>query len=248
MEKYRIRVDNVSKNFGKVRALKNVSFSVKPNEVTMLIGSSGSGKSTILRCINRLENPTDGEIWIDDELVTDPKADIRRIREEAGMVFQSFNLFPHLTVLENITLAPRKVKKINDKEAKDIGRRLLARVGLSEKENSYPDELSGGQQQRVAIARALAMSPKIMLFDEPTSALDPEMTKEVMDVMLKLAKEGMTMVVASHEMGFARAVANQVVFMDQGEIIEYGSPETLFGSPKEERTKKFLNNILKFDR
>lgn len=248
MEKYRIRVDNVSKNFGKVRALKNVSFSVKPNEVTMLIGSSGSGKSTILRCINRLENPTDGEIWIDDELVTDPKADIRRIREKAGMVFQSFNLFPHLTVLENITLAPRKVKKINDKEAKDIGRRLLARVGLSEKENSYPDELSGGQQQRVAIARALAMSPKIMLFDEPTSALDPEMTKEVMDVMLKLAKEGMTMVVASHEMGFARAVANQVVFMDQGEIIEYGSPETLFGSPKEERTKKFLNNILKFDR
>lgn len=248
MEKYRIRVDNVSKNFGKVRALKNVSFSVKPNEVTMLIGSSGSGKSTILRCINRLENPTDGEIWIDDELVTDPKADIRRIREEAGMVFQSFNLFPHLTVLENITLAPREVKKINDKEAKDIGRGLLARVGLSEKENSYPDELSGGQQQRVAIARALAMSPKIMLFDEPTSALDPEMTKEVMDVMLKLAKEGMTMVVASHEMGFARAVANQVVFMDQGEIIEYGSPETLFGSPKEERTKKFLNNILKFDR
>ncbi|MBP7551850.1 MAG: amino acid ABC transporter ATP-binding protein [Spirochaetes bacterium] len=248
MEKYRIRVDNVSKNFGKVRALKNVSFSVKPNEVTMLIGSSGSGKSTILRCINRLENPTGGEIWIDDELVTDPKADIRRIREEAGMVFQSFNLFPHLTVLENITLAPRKVKKINDKEAKDIGRGLLARVGLSEKENSYPDELSGGQQQRVAIARALAMSPKIMLFDEPTSALDPEMTKEVMDVMLKLAKEGMTMVVASHEMGFARAVANQVVFMDQGEIIEYGSPETLFGSPKEERTKKFLNNILKFDR
>lgn len=248
MEKYRIRVDNVSKNFGKVRALKNVSFSVKSNEVTMLIGSSGSGKSTILRCINRLENPTGGEIWIDDELVTDPKADIRRIREEAGMVFQSFNLFPHLTVLENITLAPREVKKINDKEAKDIGRGLLARVGLSEKENSYPDELSGGQQQRVAIARALAMSPKIMLFDEPTSALDPEMTKEVMDVMLKLAKEGMTMVVASHEMGFARAVANQVVFMDQGEIIEYGSPETLFGSPKEERTKKFLNNILKFDR
>lgn len=248
MEKYRIRVENVCKNFGKVRALKNVSFSVKPNEVTMLIGSSGSGKSTILRCINRLENPTGGEIWIDDELVTDPKADIRRIREEAGMVFQSFNLFPHLTVLENITLAPRKVKKINDKDAKDIGRGLLARVGLSEKENSYPDELSGGQQQRVAIARALAMSPKIMLFDEPTSALDPEMTKEVMDVMLKLAKESMTMVVASHEMGFARAVANQVVFMDQGEIIEYGSPETLFGSPKEERTKKFLNNILKFDR
>jgi ABC-type polar amino acid transport system ATPase subunit len=240
----RVRIVDACKNFGKIVALKNATLSVKPGEVVLVIGPSGSGKSTMLRCINRLENLTSGQIWVDDDQVTDRKSDIRKIREEVGMVFQSFNLFPHLTALENITLAPRVVKGTPDAEARDLGRSLLARVGLSEKENSYPEQLSGGQQQRVAIARALAMSPKVMLFDEPTSALDPEMIKEVLDVMVELAREGMTMLVVSHEMGFARAAAHTVVFMDNGEIIERGPPEAVFAAPKEERTQRFLKHIL----
>ena len=240
----RVRIIDACKNFGKIVALKNVNLSVKPGEVVLVIGPSGSGKSTMLRCINRLENLTSGQIWVDGDQVTDRASDIRKIREEVGMVFQSFNLFPHLSALENIILAPRIVKKISDAEANDLGRSLLARVGLSEKEAVYPDQLSGGQQQRVAIARALAMSPKVMLFDEPTSALDPEMIKEVLDVMVLLAKEGMTMLVVSHEMGFARAAAHTVVFMDNGEIIERGPPEAVFAAPREERTQRFLKHIL----
>jgi polar amino acid transport system ATP-binding protein len=240
----RVRIIDACKTFGKVVALNKASLSVKTGEVVLVIGPSGSGKSTMLRCINRLEHLTSGEIWVDEDKVTDHASDIRRIREEVGMVFQSFNLFPHLTALENITLAPRVVKRVSDAEARDLGRRLLSRVGLSEKETAYPEQLSGGQQQRVAIARALAMSPKVMLFDEPTSALDPEMIKEVLDVMVELAKEGMTMLVVSHEMGFARAAAHTVVFMDNGEIIERGPPEQVFSSPREERTQRFLKHIL----
>jgi polar amino acid transport system ATP-binding protein len=239
-----VRIIDACKNFGKVVALKNANLSVHAGEVVLVIGPSGSGKSTMLRCINRLENLSSGQIWIDEDQVTDRQSDIRKIREEVGMVFQSFNLFPHLSALENITLAPRIVKGISEREAIDLGRSLLARVGLSEKEKSYPEQLSGGQQQRVAIARALAMSPKVMLFDEPTSALDPEMIKEVLDVMVELAKEGMTMLVVSHEMGFARAAAHTVVFMDNGEIIERGPPEAVFSAPKEERTQRFLKHIL----
>jgi polar amino acid transport system ATP-binding protein len=240
----RVRVIDAHKLFGKVVALRGASLSVKRAEVVLVIGPSGSGKSTLLRCINRLENLTSGQIWIDEEQVTDHRADIRKIREEVGMVFQSFNLFPHLTALQNIILAPRIVKKIPEAEARELGRGLLARVGLSDKERAFPDQLSGGQQQRVAIARALALSPKVMLFDEPTSALDPEMIKEVLDVMVELAREGMTMLVVSHEMGFARAAAHTVVFMDNGEVIERGPPEELFAYPKEERTQRFLKHIL----
>jgi polar amino acid transport system ATP-binding protein len=240
----RVRIVDACKNFGKTVALKNANLSVKPGEVVLIIGPSGSGKSTMLRCINRLENLTSGQIWVDEDQVTDRSSDIRKIREEVGMVFQSFNLFPHLRALQNITLAPRIVKKTPEAEAHELGRSLLARVGLSEKENAYPEQLSGGQQQRVAIARALAMSPKVMLFDEPTSALDPEMIKEVLDVMVELAKEGMTMLVVSHEMGFARAAAHTVVFMDNGEIIERGLPDAVFSSPREERTQRFLKHIL----
>jgi polar amino acid transport system ATP-binding protein len=241
----RIRIVEVSKRFrGGVEALRNASLTVGRGEVVLVIGPSGSGKSTLLRCINRLEMLTSGEIWIDDDCVSDRHADIRRIREEVGMVFQSFNLFPHLTALGNITIAPRMVKRLPKEEAEQQGRALLERVGLSEKERSYPDQLSGGQQQRVAIARALAMNPKVMLFDEPTSALDPEMIKEVLDVMLQLAQEGMTMLVVSHEMGFARAAADKVVFMDNGEVIESGPPDQLFTRPREERTRRFLDHIL----
>jgi len=240
----RVRIVNACKNFGKVVALKNASLTVKPGEVVLVIGPSGSGKSTMLRCINRLEHLTSGEIWVDDDMVTDHASDIRKIREEVGMVFQSFNLFPHLTALENIILAPRVVKKIPEDEARELGRKLLARVGLQEKEASFPEQLSGGQQQRVAIARALAMNPKVMLFDEPTSALDPEMIKEVLDVMVELAREGMTMLVVSHEMGFARAAAHTVVFMDNGEIIERGPPDAVFDHAREERTQRFLKHIL----
>jgi polar amino acid transport system ATP-binding protein len=240
----RVRIIEACKSFGKVVALKGVNLSVRAGEVVLIIGPSGSGKSTLLRCINRLEHLSSGEIWIDDDHVTDRASDIRRIREEVGMVFQSFNLFPHLTALQNITLAPRIVKGVPEKEAAELGRGLLARVGLSEKETSYPEQLSGGQQQRVAIARALAMNPKVMLFDEPTSALDPEMIKEVLDVMVELAREGMTMLVVSHEMGFARAAAHAVVFMDNGEIIERGPPEDLFTRPREGRTQRFLQHIL----
>ncbi len=240
----RVRVIDAKKFFGKVVALNGVTLSVKEAEVVLVIGPSGSGKSTLLRCINRLERLNSGEIWIDNDEVTKPKADIRKIREEVGMVFQSFNLFPHLTALQNITLAPKIVKKIPEKEATDKARMLLERVGLIDKADVYPGQLSGGQQQRVAIARALAMEPKVMLFDEPTSALDPEMIKEVLDVMLDLAKDGMTMLVVSHEMGFARAAANKVVFMDNGEVVETGPPEKLFTHPDMERTKRFLDHIL----
>jgi polar amino acid transport system ATP-binding protein len=240
----RIRVVNAWKNFGKVQALRGASLEVEKGEVVLVIGPSGSGKSTLLRCVNRLEHLNKGEIWIDEELVSDPHADARHIREEVGMVFQSFNLFPHLNALGNIAMAPRIVKNLPREEAEGAGLRLLERVGLSDKVRAYPDQLSGGQQQRVAIARALAMNPKVMLFDEPTSALDPEMIKEVLDVMIQLAKDGMTMLVVSHEMGFARAAAHKVVFMDNGEVIETGPPDELFSSPKEERTKKFLAHIL----
>ena len=240
----RVRIVEATKHFGRVAALKNVTISVEPREVVLIIGPSGSGKSTLLRSVNRLEKLTSGDIWIDEESVTQPRSDIRRIREEVGMVFQSFNLFPHLTALENITLSPRIVQRKDTRQAQAAGRRLLDQVGLSDKESSYPDQLSGGQQQRVAIARALAMNPKVMLFDEPTSALDPEMIKEVLDVMLSLARAGMTMLVVSHEMGFAKAAAHRVVFMDNGEVIEVAPPDTLFGSPTEERTKRFLEHIL----
>ena len=240
----RIRIVNAWKNFGKVQALRGASLEVQKGEVVLVIGPSGSGKSTLLRCVNRLEHLNRGEIWIDEEFVSDPRADARHIREEVGMVFQSFNLFPHLNALGNIAMAPRIVKKQPREEAEAAALRLLERVGLSDKVRAYPDQLSGGQQQRVAIARALAMNPKVMLFDEPTSALDPEMIKEVLDVMIQLAREGMTMLVVSHEMGFARAAAHKVVFMDNGEVIEAGPPEQLFSSPREERTKKFLAHIL----
>ena len=240
----RVRIINANKSFGDLQAVKMANLEVGKGDVVLIIGPSGSGKSTLLRCVNRLETLTSGEIWIDDELVTEAKADIRHIREEVGMVFQSFNLFQHLTAMENIILAPKTVKKTPRDEAAVNGRKLLARVGLADKERSYPDQLSGGQQQRVAIARALAMNPKIMLFDEPTSALDPEMIKEVLDVMLDLARDGMTMLVVSHEMGFAKAAADRVVFMDEGEIIETGSPAEIFDSPREERTKRFLEHIL----
>jgi ABC-type polar amino acid transport system ATPase subunit len=240
----RVRIKNAEKVFGTIEALRGVSFDVMPGQVVLVIGPSGSGKSTLLRCVNRLETLTGGEIWIDEDSVTDPHGDIRKIREEVGMVFQDFNLFPHLTALENITLAPRTVKHTPREQAEPRARELLARVGLADKADAYPRHLSGGQQQRVAIARALAMDPKVMLFDEPTSALDPEMIKEVLDVMLDLAKEGMTMLVVSHEMGFARAAADTVVFMDEGRVVETGPPSDLFDNAGHERTQKFLKHIL----
>jgi polar amino acid transport system ATP-binding protein len=240
----RVTVKKATKYFGKVKALKNVSLEVATGEVVLIIGPSGSGKSTLLRSINRLERLTSGEVWLDDEQLTHHASDIRRIREEIGMVFQNFNLFPHLSALDNIALGPIHVKRMTRVEAHHVAQELLARVGLAEKADAYPDELSGGQQQRVAIARALAMSPKVMLFDEPTSALDPEMIKEVLDVMLALAKEGMTMVVVSHEMGFARAAASRCIFMDEGQIVEEGTPDRLFSAPTQERTKLFLSKVL----
>ena len=227
-----------------VHAVRNASLTVDDGEVVVIIGPSGSGKSTLLRCVNKLEEPTSGNILIDGVDVTDPATDLRKVREEVGMVFQSFNLFPHLSVLDNITLAPRKVLKMDRKKAEELGMELLERVGLADKAKNRPPQLSGGQQQRVAIARSLAMKPKAMLFDEPTSALDPEMIKEVLDVMTDLAHEGMTMLLVTHEMGFARAAADKVVFMDSGEIIEMASPEELFTNPKSPRTKSFLDHIL----
>jgi polar amino acid transport system ATP-binding protein len=244
MAEYRIQIKDACKNFGEVQALRNATLNIASGEVVLVIGPSGSGKSTMLRCVNKLETLSSGNIWIDDDCVTDPKSDIRKIRENVGMVFKNFNLFAHLTAMKNITLAMTTVKKTDKTEAEETARKLLKRVGLSEKENAYPGQLSGGQQQRVAIARALAMNPRVMLFDEPTSALDPEMIKEVLDVMLDLAKEGMTMMVVSHEMGFAKAAADRVVFMDEGEIIETGTPDEVFDTPKEERTKTFLQHIL----
>ncbi|HCM26933.1 MAG: glutamine ABC transporter ATP-binding protein [Treponema sp. GWB1_62_6] len=239
-----ISIRGARKSFGKVDALRGVDLDVKQGEVVLIIGPSGSGKSTLLRSVNRLERLDAGSIMIDGESVTEAKADIRKIREEVGMVFQSFNLFPHLTAAANIELAPLTVKKTSKDEAAEIGKRLLKKVGLEDKAAAFPDQLSGGQQQRVAIARALAMNPKVMLFDEPTSALDPEMIKEVLDVMTELAREGMTMLVVSHEMGFARAAANRIIFMDQGQILESAPPEQFFTAPREERTKKFLEHIL----
>ena len=242
-----IEVKNISKTFTVpqvVRALRNVSYRVDKGEVVVIIGPSGSGKSTFLRCLNRLEYADEGHILIDGVDVLDPKTDINAVRTEVGMVFQSFNLFPHKTVLENVTLAQTVVRRRSRKDAEDKAHALLTKVGISDKAGVYPSQLSGGQQQRVAIARALAMDPKVMLFDEPTSALDPEMVGEVLDVMKTLAKDGMTMVVVSHEMGFAREVADRVVFMDEGAIVEDGTPEQVFDHPENPRTQAFLSQIL----
>jgi len=239
-----IEVDGVSKWYGKFQALRNVSLSVAPRERIVICGPSGSGKSTLVRCINRLEEHQQGRIVVDGiELTSDLKR-IERVRAETGMVFQSFNLFPHLSVLDNLCLAPVHVKKMSRAEAEAIARRYLERVHIPEQADKFPGQLSGGQQQRVAIARALCMDPKIMLFDEPTSALDPEMIKEVLDVMVELAHEGMTMVCVTHEMEFARRVADRVVFMDAGEIVEVAPPEEFFTAPKSERTRRFLSQIL----
>jgi polar amino acid transport system ATP-binding protein len=243
MEEPIIQIANVSKTFGAVEALKNVSLNVKKGEVVLIIGPSGSGKSTLLRCINRLEEFDQGKIIVDG-IPLDTAENINAVRTEVGMVFQQFNLFPHLTVLQNIILAQQVVRKRGKAEAEARAMQLLDKVGIPEKANVFPHQLSGGQQQRVAIARALAMDPKIMLFDEPTSALDPEMIQEVLDVMLSLAKEGMTMVVVSHEMGFARAAANRAIFMDGGIIIEEAPPDVLFTNPSHDRTKLFLSKVL----
>jgi polar amino acid transport system ATP-binding protein len=239
-----IELRHISKNFGEIEALSDVSLTVERGKVVVIIGPSGSGKSTLLRCINQLETPTDGEVWIDGEKLDGSDEQLNKVRADIGMVFQHFNLYPHLSVLENITLAQKIVRKRDKKEAQAIAMDMLEKVGIAEKADNFPGQLSGGQQQRVAIARALAMQPKIMLFDEPTSALDPEMIKEVLDVMLLLAEEGSTMVIVTHEMGFARAAADEIIFMDFGEIIERTTPELLFSSPSHERTKLFLSQIL----
>ena len=239
-----IKIQGLYKSFGELEVLKGINNEIKKKEVVCVIGPSGSGKSTFLRCINLLEEITEGEIFIDGIKVNDDKTDINDIRTEVGMVFQQFNLFPHMRVLENITLAPKKIRKMNPKDADELAHQLLEKVGLSDKANAYPEQLSGGQQQRVAIARALAMKPKIMLFDEPTSALDPEMVKEVLDVMKQLALEGMTMVVVTHEMGFAREMGDRVLFLDQGLLVEEGKPDQLFNHPQHERTKAFLSKVL----
>nr|WP_269845110.1 amino acid ABC transporter ATP-binding protein [Geothermobacter hydrogeniphilus] len=243
-----MKASNVTKIFtGRgqvVRAVDGVSAEIAPGEVVVIIGPSGSGKSTFLRCLNGLEQFSDGHIVIDGVDLADKKTDINKVRREVGMVFQQFNLFPHKTVLHNITLAQKIVRKRTLKEAEEKARQLLVKVGIGEKESEYPSRLSGGQQQRVAIARALAMDPKVMLFDEPTSALDPEMVGEVLDVMKQLAKEGMTMVVVTHEMGFAREVADRVLFMDAGKLVEEGAPEQIFSNPRHERTQLFLSQIL----
>jgi polar amino acid transport system ATP-binding protein len=239
-----IQINNVFKSFGKIKALQGVSTTVRRGEVLVIIGPSGSGKSTLLRCINMLEHPDSGNIIVDGISVMHKSTDINIVRAEVGIVFQQFNLFPHLTVLENIMLAQRIVRKRPRDESKMIAEQQLKYVGIPEKAEAFPHELSGGQQQRVAIARSLAMNPKIMLFDEPTSALDPEMIKEVLDVMVSLAKGGMTMMVVSHEMGFVKAAAHRILFMDQGRIIEEGTPEEFFENPREERTRAFLSKIL----
>ena len=239
-----INVENLSKNFGDLKVLKNISTTINKGEIISIIGPSGSGKSTFLRCINKLEEPTEGHIYIDGMDLMDKNTDINKIRERVGMVFQHFNLFPNMTVLENLTLSPIMVKKESKEEAEKYDSYLLEKVGLSDKANSYPTQLSGGQKQRIAIARALAMKPEVILFDEPTSALDPEMIKEVLDVMRDLAKEGMTMLIVTHEMGFARNVGNRILFMDNGEIIEDCSPKNFFENPTNERIKDFLNKVL----
>lgn len=239
-----IKIQNLHKQFGNLKVLQGIDEEIKKGEVVVVIGPSGSGKSTLLRCINRMEEPTQGHIWIEGVDIMDPKTDINKIRQKVGMVFQHFNLFPHMTVLQNITLAPMKLKYQSKKEAEERAYQLLDKVGLQEKALEYPNKLSGGQKQRIAIARALAMEPDIMLFDEPTSALDPEMVKEVLEVMKELAQEGMTMVVVTHEMGFAKEVGSRLFFMDEGKIIEKGEPKEVFNHPKEERTKLFFSKVL----
>ncbi|SHH46992.1 polar amino acid transport system ATP-binding protein [Anaerosphaera aminiphila DSM 21120] len=239
-----IKVNKLEKNFGDLKVLKGIDQNISDGEVLVIIGPSGSGKSTFLRCLNLLEMPTGGKIYFDDIDITAKDTNIDEIREKMGMVFQSFNLFPHMTILENITLAPMIVKGLSKEEAEAKAMELLKMVNLEEKRDTYPKKLSGGQQQRIAIVRALAMEPKVMLFDEPTSALDPEMVGEVLDVMKALAKDGMTMIIVTHEMGFAKEVADRVIFMDEGMIVEENIPEELFDNPKENRTRDFLSKIL----
>ncbi|MEY9093963.1 amino acid ABC transporter ATP-binding protein [Paenibacillus sp. RC84] len=239
-----LNITNLHKHFGKLNVLNGIDIEIEKGEVVVVIGPSGSGKSTFLRCLNLLEVPTDGEILFEGISITNKKTDINSVRQKMGMVFQQFNLFPHLSVKDNITLAPRKLKKMSVSQANETAADLLRKVGLAEKADAYPAQLSGGQKQRIAIARALAMSPDVMLFDEPTSALDPEMVGEVLDVMKKLAKDGMTMVVVTHEMGFAREVGDRVVFMDGGVIVEQGRPEEVFSNPQHARTKEFLGKVL----
>ncbi len=239
-----IKIEHLRKEYPNVTPLQDVTTEIRDGDVISVIGPSGTGKSTLLRCINQLEKPTSGRIWIDDTEITDPKCNINLIRQKMGMVFQSFNLFGHRTVIENIMLPPMGLQKKPKQEAYDEGMRLLRMVGLAEKAMNYPDELSGGQKQRIAIVRALCMQPEVMLFDEPTSALDPEMVGEVLDVMKELARSGMTMVCVTHEMGFAREVADRVLFMDEGVIVEEGTPAEIFGNPKEKRTQDFLNKVL----
>ncbi len=238
-----IEIENLHKSFGEAHILKGIDLSIAAQEVVVIIGPSGSGKSTLLRCMNYLEEPTEGKITVDG-IELSGEANINKVRTEVGMVFQRFNLFPHMTVLDNITLAPQKVRKMARNEAETLAHELLGKVGLADKADAYPEQLSGGQQQRVAIARALAMRPKVMLFDEPTSALDPEMVGEVLDVMRSLAESGMTMVVVTHEMGFAREVGDRLLFVDEGRIIEQGTPKEVFEHPREERTKLFLSKVL----
>lgn len=238
-----INVEHLSKNFGKLEVLKDITEQIQPGEKVVIIGPSGSGKSTLLRCLNLLETPTSGRIFINGQEITDPKHDVNKMRQQMGMVFQHFNLFPHYSVMDNITLAPMKLKKMGRAEAEELGMHLLDKVGLTDKAQEYPGRLSGGQKQRVAIARALAMNPSIMLFDEPTSALDPEMVGEVLKVMADLAAEGMTMLLVSHEMAFAREVADRVFFMDGGIILEQGTPDEVFNNPQEQRTKDFLFRV-----
>ena len=239
-----IKLENLVKNFGELNVLKNVNLTVKEGEKLVVIGPSGSGKSTLIRCMNYLEEPTLGRVSVDGYDLSSKK-DLAKVRQSTAMVFQQFNLYPHMTVLENLTLAPMKLQNVSKKEAEESGLNYLDKVGLRHKADAYPSQLSGGQQQRVAIARALNMHPKIMLFDEPTSALDPEMIQEVLDVLVGLSKENITMVVVTHEMGFAKQVADRIVFMDQGQIIEEGTPEDFFGNPKNERAKAFINKVIR---
>ncbi|MET3617250.1 polar amino acid transport system ATP-binding protein [Peptoniphilus olsenii] len=239
-----IKVENLKKSFDNLEVLKGINEEIKDGEVVVIIGPSGSGKSTFLRCLNLLERPTSGKIFVDEKEITDKKININNIRENMGMVFQSFNLFNNLNIIDNITLAPILVKKMSKSDAEEKAIKLLNRVGLPDKKEDYPSSLSGGQKQRIAIARALAMNPEVMLFDEPTSALDPEMVGEVLDIMKDLARDGMTMVVVTHEMGFAREVGDRILFMDSGMVVESGTPEEVFGNPQNERTKNFLAKVL----